>query len=332
MCGQFIRRNRRLIPLARTKTGMTLVEIILAMAILAIVVVLMTPVMVSAFRMITLSGSRHEVAKGVAGNMEGVLAGNPVTTTLEGVSIAIASGISVDGSRFQLTDGTGVNYVDLNGYIIESMPVSPPTRPAATTATTAATTTDPMATGPTAEPTAPLISLDSLIVDVSEWAALYKYGTILSTTTQMDYMISEGGVDLTGWISCSDIKTTFFLSSNQYEYVLTVRQSDNVGNNVSFKIRKAPIVIFQADPLQNNYTCFYIYDDTTGGYRRVLASDNIELRLKPGDSFTRISSDTYSIKNSKLDRTTVYARWAITYDSSNVTIKDPASLPYKLDA
>ena len=328
------------------RRGMTLIEIILAMAILGLIVILMTPVMVTAFRMVTLSGDRHNIAKNVAGEVEGNLAGETVTASLSDVVVDLPGGISVDGKTYELNQGSDARHVDLWGYIINSMAVVDPTGTTSTAAPTTSTetsattssaetsstdeTTETTQAPPTTAPTQPAIELKDVTVDVAGWrndSVINKTGIILNTSTVMQYQITEvlTGNSIQEWAICSNSQTVISLPYNNIEYLVVVRQITNPANNKHFRIRKAPLVAFhQINPSQ---TSFYIYDTVTYAWRQIKKTDAVELILTPSDTWTLVV-DNKRVNN--LDTSYVYARFAASINSDGVTIDDPASFPSKV--
>lgn len=320
----------------KTKFGFSLIEVILAMAILGIIAVLMTPVIISAFHQITLSGDRHTVAKGVAADMEDIIAGEEVTSTLGGVYINLPgdAGLTVSADEFLLSNGNDARYVDLYGYSINPMPLVDPTTvvgTSGTTSTTASTsetseTSETTATAPSSTTAASPIDLRDVVVDVQYWKVNYKQGLILSTTTQMEYKLVRYADDFTvqDWTDCSN-GTTYVTSfaDNSNTYLVYVRQYDNEANAKLITVRAAPVVYYQSVMDKGvSYTRFYIYDANTGGTRRIKTNDEIKLQLRPGDIWNLVTNN-YQIKTSELDVTTVYAIFAETNTA-------PASFPGKL--
>ena len=317
-----------------SRRGMTLVEIILAMAILSVVVILMTPVMLNAFQMITLSGDRHNIAKGIAGNVEDHLAGEAITETLNDVSIALPGGLSVNGKAYELNQGSDAKYVDLWGYIINSMAIVDPTGTGSTSSTTTSATGETSSSESTAEttsPTAPQIELKDVMVDVSDWrndTTVYKYGTIDNTTTQMEYQVTYlDGTPYINWTTCSSSSTSVYFSTNTSGYLIVVRQKDNIANNKHMRVRARPLVAFH--DAGSNKTTFYVYDYLIGSWRQIVSSDDIEVILTPSDTWHKVDEKT---KINKLDTSYVYARYAASasYDEGGTTIDDPASFPNKI--
>lgn len=328
-----------------SRSGMTLVEIILAMAILGIVVVLMTPVMLSAFRMITLSGSRHDTAKNVAGNMENILAGETVLDPLSTVSVLLPGGFTVSAQEFQLSDGTGALYVDLNGYSIASMPVAMPTPgPTPTPVPPLPTPTPDPSVSPTPipsisptpavspAPTETPISLDDVDVDVSGWLSTNPYGIISGTTLAMEYRITNGTstVEYLGWTSCSKNSTTISLGSNTQAYRVIVRQKTNWENTQHFYVRAAPVVAFHY--IDSRTTSFYIYafdpSSSTYKWRPIVSADSVEMIKKHNGKWLAVTTGE---QITDIQTQYIYARYAVSSSTSGgVTIDDPASFPIKV--
>jgi competence protein ComGC len=327
-----------------SKFGMTLVEIILAMAILGMIVILMTPVMVNGFRMVTLSGDRHGIAKNVAGDVEDNLAGETVTASLSDVVVDLPGGISVDGKTYELNQGSDARYVDLWGYIIGSMAVFEPTgttsstTPTSTSATTETSssetsgseTSETTAAPTTTAPTQPAIELKDVIINVEKWrndSVVNKTGVILNTTNIMEYHISEivSGSIVQNWTTCNNTQTIINLPYNSIDYLVVVRQSTNPANNKHLRIRKAPWVAFHK--INDQFTNFYIYDTVTLSFREIKTSDAVELILTPSDTWTLVVTGK-RVKN--LDTSYVYSRFAASINSDGFTIDDPASFPAKV--
>lgn len=326
----------------KNKNGMTLIEIILAMAILGIIVVLMTPVMLSAFRMIILSGDRHTTAKGVAGQMENAVAGEAITATLGYVDIALPGGISVSGRKFNLTDGSGAYYVDLFGYDIESMSIFDPTEITTTSTIIEVTTTtiDPSAT--TADPTtgvstaevtttAPSQPLDASLrknvkIDVQDWRSSTSPCYIENTKDTYQFRIrnATNTVTIQDWTTCIDYETEIFFSTNAVTYIVEIRQINNISNIIYLKVRAAPSIALHK--VDDQYTSFYI-ESPVGVWRQAVLSDGIELILSPGDRWN-LATSTKQIKN--LDTSYIYGRREQSINSVDSTLFDPASFPVKL--
>lgn len=309
---------------SKRKNAFTLIEVILAMAILGIICVLMTPVLLSAFRQITLSGDRHSVAKGVAADMEDIIAGETVTSTLEDVSINLPGGITVNGNKFVLTDGENAKYVDLYGYEIDSMPLVDPTTVVTTTGATTTSTTStsaPSETVPTSTTAAKPFELRDVAVSVELWKIGYKQGRITGTTSRMEYSIirlsDNATVTNPVWKTCSDgITYITAFATNTETYEVFVRQIENVANQKLFMVRAAPRVFYQAS---GSYTRFYIIDAKTGLTRRIKTSDDIKLQLRPGDIWNLVTNN-YQVLTSELDVSTIYAVYSETSTA-------PASFP-----
>lgn len=330
---------------------MTLVEIILAMAILGLIVILMTPIMVAGFNMIALSGSRHVNAKDVAGDIENNLAGAPVTASLHDVVIELPGGIEVGGKTFTVDQGSGIRRVDLNGFIIGSIPFFSPTLPGSTSTTaspatsatsggTGATTSGTTTTAPTATsaptttaPTAAPISLGQVSVDVSGWRddslAVNRIGIIRNTATAMEYRVMsfDGGTIHQNWTTCASTDTSFNLATNNQGYQVIVRQRTNPAINRHYRIRSAPLVAFRRK--NANFTSFVIRDPITMNWRDIVTSDRIELILTPGDTWTLVTTGL-DVRN--IDTTFVFARLAASGDTNigGITFSDPASFPRRL--
>jgi hypothetical protein len=159
------------------------------------------------------------------------------------------------------------------------------------------------------------------------WTTSSKHGVINNTTTQMEYMITQlGNTPTNVYTSCVTGTTTIDFPRNDVQYEVVVRQFDNIAINKHFNIRKAPFVNFHH--YNGSKTNFYIYDIL---WRQIVTGDTIEVQLKPGAVWMIITTG-YTILNKDLDTTTVYARRAATLAGDGVTIDDPASFPYKVEA
>ncbi len=314
----------------RLRRGMTLVEIIIAMAILSIVVVLIMPVMGNAFNMIALNGDRQENEKGLVGNIENALAGEDVTESLVDVSVDLPGGVSVDGKIYRLTDGSGGKYVDIFGFLINPMAIIDPTG----TVPTSTGSTDPTATT-SPSTTAAEIDLSSLSVDVSKWGvpdplngnAIHYTGTINNTATGLLYQIRslDGLTVVKNWTPCTSGITTMNLSSNTSGYQILIQQIGWPGNDKIFRIRPAPIVVFHR--VTGSSTSFYLYTPSTGTWHEIVYADAVELILTPGDTWTRVVTGK---RVKKIDTSFVYARLAVTLNGDGVTVYDPASFPAQI--
>lgn len=266
---------------------MTLVEIILAMAILSLVIILMTPVLVSGFNMITLSGNRHINAKSVAGEVENNLAGETVTASLHDISIQLPGDIVVDGKSYTLSQGNGARQVDLNGYIIDSIPFF-----------------DPIGN---AEESLPVT------VDVSGWRSDAPYGVLQKTTSAMEYRIYRVGSPppQNSWITCSELQTRIWIeevpiSNNAQDkgYQVDVQLIGDDTSRKKLDIRQAPPVFFNS---KNKQTVFYIYNpDLTS--RDVRVEDKIELFRPQQKLWESIESSKQKFKD--LDTENIYVRYA----------------------
>jgi competence protein ComGC len=289
----------------KNKIGMTLVEIILAMAILSLVVILMTPVLVSGFKMITLSGDRHVNAKSVAGDVENNLAGETVTASLHDISIELPGGIVVDGKSYTLNQGNGARQADLDGYIIASIPFFNPPPP---------------------EPPTPL---EMVTVDVSGWRndalAVNRYGILQGTTSAMEYQISsfDGGTVIQDWTICNEPQTEIFLSDHNIGYQVVVRQRTNHAINEHFRIRSAPLVGFHK---QGQKVTFRIWD---ADWRKIVGNDQIEVLLSQGGRWIRLVSDELKLNqmDDPFDENYIYARYVAGSSEDGTTYGDPASFP-----
>lgn len=356
MHGKIIKLKRET-PSLRSKMGMTLVEIILAMAILGIISILMTPVMVSAFRMITLSGSRHDVAKNVAGVMENKLAGDTVASTLGSIQINLPGGITIPGQKFLLNDGSGVQYVDLNGYLINEMTPAVPT-PSPVTPTPSPTPSIPPSPtptlpagvtptpSPTPAPTAAPISLDNVNVSVADWRITNRVGYIFGTSSAMEYRIlNSDSSPYLNWTTCTgngNRNTSMTISfsdfdANKKSYTVMVRQKTNPSVSRTFYVRAAPIVRYKYEGTvtQGNQThtktSFEICPDpVTGVFRSIVTDDKIEMIKKNNGSWEPVVTGEII---TDIDTQYIYARFA----ASNTpiigggTIDDPPSFPVKVD-
>lgn len=290
------------------KTGMTLVEIVLAMAILSLVIILMTPVLVSGFNMITLSGNRHVNAKNVAGEVENNLAGETVTASLHDISIQLPGDIAVDGKSYTLSQGNGARQADLNGYIIDSIPFFDP--PSANTTATGATS-DPAGNTETSSP----VSLAMVTVDVSDWRKDTPYGILLQTTSAMEYQIYRvGSSPPQNWITCSELQTQIVIPeipisehAQDKGYQVVIRPIDDDTNRKDLHIRSAPPVAFEK---KSNDFNLYIYNSTKGKWDAVKKDDNIQRIRFLEDPWTPDSGKKFTAP----DANYIYARYAASND------------------
>ncbi len=264
----------------KNKIGMTLVEIILAMAILSLVVILMTPVLVSGFKMITLSGNRHVNAKSVAGDVENNLAGETVTASLHDISIQLPGDIVVNGKSYTINQGNGARQADLDGYIINSIPFFDP---------------------------APS-DVALVTVDVSGWRSDYPYGLLKQTTSEMKYQIYPvGNPPPPPQIreTCNETQTRIEINNDSAQgYQVVVWLGDDYTNRKELHIRPTPRVFFKQLGDKVN---FYICDSDHPNGRLIKENDQIELVWLPGGIWTRVVSE----KGIKLENVGyIYARYA----------------------
>lgn len=107
------------------RQGFTLVEIILAITLLGIVVVLLLPVVFSAYNQIVTNGNRTMILKSVDSLVEQVLAGGSRDNVEESTSILLPYGsVSVNKYSKAMTSKTGP--IDIFYYIAQEMDIAQP--------------------------------------------------------------------------------------------------------------------------------------------------------------------------------------------------------------
>lgn len=335
----------------KRKRGFTLVEVILAIAILSIVVVFMTPVLLSGFRQIVLSGDRSKTGKEAVAAIEGDLASGIIPTDNPTHSIIIGNGVSVDAYLVSQSKSGNLGTVDVNSYIPPTIPFEPPA-PAPTltptpspspipTPTLAPTPTiDPAATptpivtpttGPTATPSpspspipAPAIPLDS-VLDISEWTLTNPVVKLKYTTDNMEYSIIQGISPVPPYVVCANGDNNITLSSPLIAYTISVRQTDNQMNAIELNLRKAPNIRL----VKSGSLYFEIDRDGIGEWFRVETYDQVQYKLNSNAWDTILSSTSLSpsLKNSK---DTIYVRYQDGNDIIGVGRDDPPSLFVKI--
>ena len=334
-----------------SSSGFTLVEIILAMAILAIVVMLIVPPLISAFRMVILVGDRQKSEKSLVGNMENILGGQSVTETLADIQIDLPGNISVDGSKFLLSGDSRIGAVDLFGYLVDPIPYQEPTgtspvvTPLPTPTLEPTPTPDPSITptpAPTPEPTPipsePPFDLTKAIMDVSSWTvATYQYGSLIlpaslsSKLGKLEYCVVLGKSDtiVLGWQSVSSLNTQIAFNDNMQSYTVILRQTTNITNTFPIYVRSAPTVYYYYP--KNNKVSFKIqlflqyFDIMTYHYvQRFDGSWN-----SGSGSWLSIPSN-FEANDNQINEANTYVRYDASLNADGVTIKDPPSFPAKV--
>lgn len=333
------------------RSGFTLVEVILAMAILAIVVMLIIPPLISAFRMVILAGDRQRTEKSVVGNMENILGGQTVTETLSDIQVVLPGNIPVDGSKFLLSENSKIGSVDLFGYLVKPIPFQEPTgtspdvTPIPTPTPEATPTPDPLVTptpSPTPEPTPipsePPFDLTKASVDVSRWTeSTHQYGnlilpaSLLPNLNKLEYRVVLDKSDnvVQDWHAISSLNTQITFSDNTQSYSVILRQTTNFTNTYPIYIRRAPQVYYYYP--KNNKVSFKIYlylqyvDIESYHYvQRFIGDWNTGL-----GSWNTIPSD-FEANDNQIDEANILVRFDASLNADGVTIKDPPSFPAKV--
>jgi prepilin-type N-terminal cleavage/methylation domain-containing protein len=328
--------------LSSHKQGFTLVEIILAIAILGIVVALMTPVLLSGFQQIILSGERSKTGKEAVAAMESDLAEGLIPTANPTYSITIGDGVSVDSyllSQF----GTGENgTVTIDGYIPPNLPVvtlpsaptstPPPTPspPASPTPEPPTPTLDPSVTAtptpipsntpiPTPTP-APPISYDAVQLDISDWSIASPYASLEHVTAQMQYRVLQDTTVILSWTTCTTSPMSVLLPNGASEYRVELRQNDNLANQKSISVRKAPQIRLVAQNPKKSY--FEVYKENIG-WVKVINEDKIQY-ARNGGTWVNISNNLLINKLGSSEF--LYIRYSDGNDIIGITRHDPPSL------
>lgn len=320
------------------KKGMTLVEIILAMALLAVVVVLLTPVLTAGFKQIVFSGDRHISAKNAAGEVENILAADDVTETLSELEIILPGDISVNANKFSVSNGSGLEEASLDAYLIESMEYFDPTGTTTETSTESTTGSEPSESDPTeSDPTETTVAYDENVryveLDASEWRdTTNEHATLLGTNNGMQYSVikyDQYGVELyqTEYIACSTDTTQISLDNNEHDYRVIIRQIERTENRHLIDLGKAPDVRWTQGK-NKNFIKFVIWDSTN--YRDITSSDKIEVKVTENGSFSYDGHSQININNTSVDYDYIFARHSKGYYDNDITIVFTDSFPVKV--
>lgn len=281
-----------------TKKGITLMEIILAMAILAIVVIMMTPVLVSGFKQIVISGNRNTTAKVVAGEIENMLAGLDEVTSEGEVVFALPNDVTVEAYQYSFSEDSQLGSVNMDVFKAKPMTITPPdpTEPG---------DDDPGGEDPGGgdpgggDPEVPTLDLtgSNIQINVDGWRYTSDGGTntaqiIVNQSTYYNkisfqvYHIIENDDEQVSVAQTysgssgilSGAANNFVLSENNagvVRYVVEIYQNDKLSNKRAFEIALAPVV----RRYDQNANTFYVQR------RMIAANGNISWReIKSNDT------------------------------------------------
>ncbi len=241
------------------RAGLSLVEVIVALAILAIVVVLMTPVLVSAFRQITANGDRARVGKEIVGSVESELAKESYPASGATVPIAIGGGVTVDAYRITMNDDSQLGEVDLNTYLVPSMPfVAPPGTPA---------------------------ELKAVNLNISGWSPSSPYVALVGVTSAQSYRIVTASSPDPAWLACSPSGGSISIQLADPNIMRRIEvKASSSSAVVDFLLKAAPVMIKYASTSKT--VTFRISDDGGLSYRTVQSSDQLQYKEGNGSWIT----------------------------------------------
>ncbi len=279
----------------KNQQGFTLIEVILALALLGIVSLLMTPVLASAYRQVAYSGDRSLVEKELTGNAENVFAGGTPDITAGEFPITISTTgspgdtpISVNADKVPLESDSKLGQSSINLYDPTEIPFF--NRPIDFNNVSISTVGWNSA------------SKDGVYVDLGSLAAEYdgriKYALYNATTNSV--IISE--TIYTG--TNPQIPLDNLESSISYNVELV--EIANPENKLVITIPRAPHL--KAVAGSGNKTYIKIDRDHTGIFSDLLETDMIRYSTTIDGSYTSLISSSVSVATSVANARTYFFR------------------------
>jgi len=310
----------------------TLVEILLSMALLALVAVFVTPVFLGSFQQIAASGRRNQTGYSTSGELESILSGQTSPGASEGeFPILLPGDISVPSlKRTQVLTGRE-GTVDMSIYEPQldpspsgSIPTDPsptPVGPGPSPSVAPSPSPIPSPTVPVGPSPTPILqeNLHMLIVDTRGWSTSSPNIRVSGVNANMEYLLYENGTtpaEIFLAFPSSPNTSIATPADNSKTYQLRVRQRNLPSHYSVYTIRSAPTVEL------NNRQSKDAYFQWISLARRVVEAEGLEYATKndTNTSWSMIGNGTTVDANGNK---TIHAR----YKAEPGNLQQPASLP-----